>query len=336
MMRQRLANVVSWTAGGRVDALRRPRHPRDSSAPPSDGASGAAQFTAIVNPVSGGASQAATLRAVTRQIRAAGHELCVQLTRGAGDATRLAAAVPDGTRAVLVVGGDGTAREVASALVGRDIPMVIARSGTENLLAKDLEMPTSPADLVEALLHGERCHSDIGRAGERRFFVVAGIGFDAEVVRRLHARRDGHIDHLDYAEPIWRTFWTHRFPHLDVEADGAQVYSGPGFAIVNVVPRYAVGLPIAPRARRDDGLLDLTVFPCSNCLRLLGHAAAVMLGRNGDLNGAIMGQAQRIRISSPQSVPVQLDGDDAGTLPVTLTVEPSRALFLRLPARRGP
>jgi diacylglycerol kinase family enzyme len=293
------------------------------------------RFAAIVNPISGRFHQADKVRRTGELLRQRGHRFEVKLTRAPGDAVRLADELPDDTRAVLVVGGDGTAREVTSALMGREIPVVILRTGTENLLAKDLCMPTDPRTVVRTLLEGVPFRTDVGVADGRRFFIVAGFGFDAEVVQRLTARRNGHITHLNYLDPIWRTFWTHRYPTIRVEADGAEVYCGRGFALVNVLPRYAAGLRTCPQACRDDGLLDLVVFPCSKSVKLVHHFWCVLLGCSGDSNGAIWRKAQTIRVTSPQPVPVELDGDPAGWLPVSITVEPRAALFMGPPEPRA-
>jgi diacylglycerol kinase (ATP) len=111
------------------------------------------------------------------------------------DATRHA--LRDGADAVLVAGGDGTVRAVASALVGTGIPLTILPSGTGNLLARNLQLPhTDVTVMIEATFVGERHAIDVGRAAITRadgttedevFVVLAGIGLDAAMIANTRA-----------------------------------------------------------------------------------------------------------------------------------------------------
>lgn len=267
---------------------------------------------------------------VRELLEEAGAELAVKITTGPGDATRLAALVGPSVEAILVVGGDGTVREVVSGLIGASVPMLIMSTGTENLVACELGMPESPIELARTLRYGRPVACDVGEANGRRFLVVVGVGFDAECVRRLAHRRQGHITHWDYFLPIWQTFWTHRFPMLTVHADDELVFEGKGFVLCGNMPRYSVGLRPWTRARYDDGLLDLCVFRCSSKLALLSHA--YRLFQRTHLHGCdvIYRQCRRVRVDSPESVAVEIDGDDGGCLPVTCAVMPGAVTFLRL------
>ena len=104
-------------------------------------------------------------------------------------------------RAVVGIGGDGTAAE----LVNRTPPGVavtVLPKGTENLLARHFQLGRSPEALVEAISAGHVVQLDAGLANDRVFLIMASCGFDAEVVRRMHGRRKGNIHRLSYAKPI--------------------------------------------------------------------------------------------------------------------------------------
>jgi len=288
---------------------------------------------AVVNPVSGRRRLAGVLREVTGRLCAAGWGVTVRLTRAAGDAARLVGDAAQDTQAILVVGGDGTVREVVDGLLlaRRNIPVGILRTGTENLVARELQMPGDPAAVVRMLLSGRSARCDVGVVNGRHFLTVSGAGFDAEVVRRLVEARRGHITHWSYFWPVWRTFWEHRFPRLQVWADGREVFDGPGLALVGVTARYSAGLRICRRARRDDGLLDLCIYPCASRPRLVGHAIRTVLRRHDRSGQVIYRKCQQVRIDADTSVPLEIDGDPGGHLPAEYRVLPSAATFLEPP-----
>lgn len=287
---------------------------------------------AIVNPVSGRRNVAGVLDRVGRILSEAGWSMSVRLSKCPGDVERIATEVPEDTHAILAVGGDGTVREVVDGQlrVGGATPVAIMRTGTENIVSKYLGMSRDPARIARTLMSGHPGKCDVGVVNGRHFMIVTGVGFDAEVVDRLAACRNGHITHYDYFWPIWRTFWAHRFPRLVVWADGQQVFDDHGLAFVGVIPRYSIGLQILRQARRDDGMLDLCVLPCRTRRQLLRHAAQVAAERH-DRHGALYRKCRQLRIESPDAVSVEIDGDCGGRLPVECSVLPAAATFLLPP-----
>ena len=119
-------------------------------------------------------------------------------------------------RAVVAAGGDGT----AATLVNRippTAPMAILPLGTENLLAKYLDQIISPEHLSKIIHQGLVVHLDAGLAGDRVFLLMAGCGFDADVVRRMHQGRSGNITHFDYAKPLLASLRHYPFPRLQID-----------------------------------------------------------------------------------------------------------------------
>jgi len=287
------------------------------------------RVVAIVNPVSGRRGRRGILREVRQWLEREGVEFRVWITSAAGHATTLARRAADEAEAVLIVGGDGTVSEVVNGLGGRDVPILILGAGTENLLARALEMPRRADEIAAALMFGEAEACDVGRINGRCFLSVAGIGFDAQCVQRMQRSRRGNITHAAYFWPIWRTFWTHRFPWLRVEVDGRPAFEGRGLAFVGGISRYAVGLNLFPKARSDDGRLDVCVLPCRTKRRLLGHAALTLGRRHTRQTDVVYEQCERARVSSNEAVAVQIDGDFGGVLPVECNIERGALKVLR-------
>ncbi len=290
----------------------------------------AGRYSFIVNFRAGASKMRLQLARASRLLRDAGHHVDIHETTAPHHAVQLASNLPDDTTAAIAVGGDGTIREIAQGLIDRSIPLAVLPSGTENLFAKQFGISESPQRLVDSLLAGAIRTIDVGWFNHNLFLLLAGIGFDAEVVQRLHRNRMGHITHLNYFWPILRTFCEHRFPALRVTADGKPLFEGYGFAFVANMPRYALNLRICKKADQSDGLLDLCIFPCAHQGQLILHAAFMLFRVHLRCKNVIYRQVTRVRIESENEVPFQVDGDPAGVLPAEFSIG-SRQLQIIVP-----
>jgi YegS/Rv2252/BmrU family lipid kinase len=224
---------------------------------------------------------------------------------------------------VVVVGGDGTVREVAHGLEGSGKALLIVPGGTENLLANELGLDGRLKTLIKTFEGGFIRTMDLGIANGRCFTSIAGFGFDGEVVRRVSAVRTGHITYFDYFWPLWRTFWEYKFDALKVEVDNEQIFEGRGLVFVGNISRYAVGLKILGRADFSDGLLDVCVYRCSSQVHLVKHSLITMAKCHPKCKDVIYRQGKSIRISCDGSdIPTEIDGDPGPALPVEIKVIP--------------
>jgi len=265
---------------------------------------------------------------IARLLKLQSATLDVLVTRAPGDAEQLARGLGPEIEALLVAGGDGTAGEVVNGLGCTPPPLLLFRAGTENLAAREFDMPVDPDDVVASLLEGAATDCDLGEINGRRFLAIAGIGFDAECVLRMSKVRHGHITHADYFWPIWRAFWAYGFPTLRFEADGHLVFEGRGFAIIGNISRYSVGMRLLPEARTDDGMLDLGVFPCSTRTGLARHALDALFALHRQNGGSRSARFRELHITSPDSVPIEIDGETGGRLPVRCRVIPNAIRLL--------
>jgi len=232
-------------------------------------------------------------------------------------------------RAVVAGGGDGTVSLVANRTpVGT--PIAILPLGTENLLAKYLDLRLDPDGLAAVLQEGRLVRLDAGEANGRIFLLMVGCGFDAEVVRRMHQQRTGHINYLSYFKPILDSVRNYQYPELRItpldpdsgDQAGDQLLAKWVF-VVNL-PRYAAGLSLVPDADGTDGRLDVCTFREGSFLSGLMYLGAVIAGQHRDWEDCVTVQVRRLRIESDEPVPFQLDGDPGGYLPVDLRVLPQR------------
>ncbi|MHC4418641.1 MAG: diacylglycerol/lipid kinase family protein [Planctomycetota bacterium] len=279
----------------------------------------------IVNPKSGASSSKLTGRRFEDYLRNKGFEVRVSLTGSLDDACEFAtdAAVDYDCAMVVVVGGDGTVREVAHGLEGSDKPLLIVPCGTENLLANELGFDEKLATIIKTF-EGEYAKPlDLGSANGKCFTSIAGFGFDGEIVKRVSEQREGHIDYFDYFWPIWRTFWSYRFEALRVEVDGEELFNGRGLVFVGNISTYAMGLHILRNADFGDGLLDICIYKCASRLRLIKHSIMTVLKQHAYGSDVIYRQGKDIRVSSDsEGIKSEVDGDPGPALPVEIKVIP--------------
>ena len=274
----------------------------------------------LVNPASGRGRALAKARAFRDLLVRAGREVSLEESREPGWMARRAAQADAGTAAVIAVGGDGTVNEVARGLAGRGIPLAVLPAGTLNLLARVYRLPEDPEGLIQLLHGGKTLPLDLGTAGERVFLSCAGAGFDAEVIRSLHRSRRGPIRIWHYLPHLLAQLARPLSPRIRAHLDGKD----PGAfsqVIVGNLPLYAGILRFTPDARADDGLLDVALFRGGRRRDLLRYAAAAAWGRRAD--DVLLRRAREVRLEAPDPLPLQLDGDEAGTLPALLSVRPA-------------
>jgi len=180
-------------------------------------------------------------------------------------------------RGVIAAGGDGTVSWVANR-VPASTPLACFPLGTENLLARYLGHAADPQAVVQLFQQGCSLSLDAGEANGRLFSLMAGCGFDAEVVEQLHRNRRGNIRHWSYIKPMLDTLRTYAYPRLSVQValpQGGEETIECRWAFVVNVPRYAFGLQIDPRASPSDGLLNVVTFRDGSLWSGLNYLAAV-------------------------------------------------------------
>jgi diacylglycerol kinase (ATP) len=237
--------------------------------------------------------------------------------------------------AVIVIGGDGTLRGVAQRLLQADrlAPLLPVPLGTANLMGQHLGIQWDPANIVQqvsgAVSRSRIRFLDAGHANGQLFLLMAGVGFDGQVVEHLHRVRRGPIHVWDYVMPLAASFCNYPAAPLRVVLDGTEIFSeGQALAFVGNLAEYGTGFPIVPFARADDGLLDVCVLPCQSRVDLVELFLLAAAGEHVAAEGAVYRRGRHVRIESPVSVPVQVDGDPAGYTPVQIDLLPIRLPFI--------
>ena len=287
---------------------------------------------AILNPRAGLAAHRA-LEAVRRG-RPSWKDLEVEVTRGPGDARRLAReAAAAGAELVLSVGGDGTLNEVAWGMLGSSAALGIVPVGSGNGLARTLGIPLDVGRALLALEHAVPRRVDVGWLNERPFLNVAGAGFDGTVGAAFHhrGRNGGRRGIVTYVRLGLAHCLSYRARRLRIEAGGDRIETVAFLVAFLNGRQYGGGAVIAPRAHLDDGRIELVVIEDAPRLELLLNAPRLFLGTLERFRGYRRVSTAEAVVTAEGPIDPHRDGEpDDAVERLAIRVEP-RALTLLVP-----
>ncbi len=292
----------------------------------------------ICNPTSGSGHGSNAARELKETARWLGqHDLPAEIcwTNGPGHAAALAReAVQKGMEAVVAAGGDGTVSEVMQSLVGQKTALGVLPLGTVNVWARETGIPLRLDQAREVLVQGIHRRIDVGRANDRYFLLMAGIGFDAEVARRVEASALTQMG-LKIVDYFATTGWlavTHQPARVTIRFDQSKRRTFNALMIVIGNTRlYGGVMTFAKHAVADDGVFDVVTMESGGLLYRLGVLLRALFRRAKLGPKARTVQCHTVHIESTPPLPVQVDGDVIGTLPMTFSIVP-RSLSVIVPA----
>jgi diacylglycerol kinase (ATP) len=283
----------------------------------------------IGNPNSGSAGDEGYLERFAETLRAGGLEVEVLNTERPDHATELATMAGD--RLIIAAGGDGTVNEVVNGL-SKDATLGILPLGTANVLARELGLPLKPEDACERILTGTGSRMDVGVATdeegtERRFACMAGIGFDASVVREVTPRLKRYLRSLAFPLFALKVYFQGDLPDLHV-MDGDTTHVGQ-LAVIANGHYYGGDFKVAEEASLTSGKLEVVFVEKVGRLLRADILARVLAKRPLD-RAAKSFPVHDIRAESPGGrVPVQIDGELWGHLPMSFRIEPAAIRVIR-------
>lgn len=291
--------------------------------------------TLLVNPTARRVAAGADFVALARFLEVRGVETRVVLPKSPEEATAEARRSADhGDDFVFALGGDGTQRSVAEGLAGSETALAALPGGTVNIWCMEAGIPRRLRSAVMAHLTGQVTSMDLGRAGSRVFMLMASVGWDAAVARRVSFGLKRWLGWGTYLVEALRAAPGFR-PVETRWRSGMAVYERPLALLVASNTRlYGGRVRFSPGAVANDGLLDVVALCPQSTLQTLQLAVRLARSSIGGHPGAIAAQMAEVSIETA-GLPFQLDGDYAGETPVTFRIEPG-ALIVSVPAGRLP
>jgi YegS/Rv2252/BmrU family lipid kinase len=262
-----------------------------------------------------------------------GADCVLKPTGCAGDGHRLATeAVGEGFDVIVAAGGDGTVNEVLNGIAavsgGLDRTRLgVLPLGTANVFARELGLPLHWREAWRLILEEQEQRVDLVQARflharqscERHFVQVGGAGLDGRATELVDWQWKKKISFLAYVTAGLRALRESQIP-ITVESrsgtlSGELVLMGNGRL-------YGGPFPLFPAASARDGLLDVRVFPKANARLAVSMVLGLCTGRIGRVGRSTDLRVDHLRLTAPNRVPLQLDGEYVGELPAEFQVKP--------------
>jgi len=283
----------------------------------------------ILNPTAGSSE---TFRDWEERIESVTGGCPIRITSRPGEAEALARrAVEEGFARVVAAGGDGTVNHVANGLAGSSAALGLLPLGTVNVFAMELGLPSHNLELCwEIINDGNVRLVDLPSANGKYFVQLGGVGLDAQVVKETSLafkRSFGPLSYLISAAQIA----ARQPPKLFLESGNAAVREG-SFVLIGNGRLYGGPFPFFKHAVLDDGLLDVVVFKRLGFLEIIKYLQDVVFSSHIRAPEIEYFQTQRLRVTSDQDVPLELDGELAGSCPVDFQIQEKALRILAPPA----
>ena len=270
----------------------------------------------ILNPAARG-SRANRLRARVESITR-GATLCATTRRGEAEILARHAAA-EGFSRIVAAGGDGTVNEIVNGIAGKNVALGLLPLGTMNVFALELGLPANNLSRCWEIIQANRTKPvDLPSANGKHFVQLAGVGLDAQAVQetsRAFKKNFGPLSYLISAAQIA----SRPPPRLRIESEDAVTEEG-SFVMVGNGRLYGGRLPFFKQAVIDDGLLDVVVFKRLNYVEIIRYLQNVIFTPQISSPEVEYFQTTRLRVTSEDKVPVEVDGELIGNCPVEFQI----------------
>ncbi|WP_175598163.1 diacylglycerol kinase [Paenibacillus luteus] len=281
----------------------------------------------IYNPTSGREEMKKRLPDILQRLEQGGIETSCHATIGEGDATLAAADAADrGYDMVIAAGGDGTLYEVINGLTNKvnRPPLGILPVGTTNDFARAMGIPKHWEYAVDLIIQQYARPIDVGKANDRFFINIAGGGSLTELTYDVPSKLKTMIGQLAYYMKGMEKMTRLRPTELTFQAAGVGEFHDE-FMMFLICNSNSVGgfERLAPDSKLDDGLLDVLLIRKCNLPEFIKLVTLALRGEHLNDPHVIHFRTDELRVTTPDYVQINLDGEYGGVLPCTFSVLPS-------------
>jgi len=290
----------------------------------------------IVNPAAGAGKTARLWPRIKDMFRGQGLRFEHDITEAPGHAIELAReAAANGYNMVVSVGGDGTINEIVNGLYASgnigDALLGIVSTGTGSDYIRTIGVPRRYEDACRNFLQPKKLMVDLGivqyssngNKEERLFVNFAGMGFDAEIVRRTTQQYKALGSLPSYLLGLLTTLVSYRNRDITLVIDGEAVDTRVCTVVMNNGRYGGGGMFTAPDASINDGYLDVMIVGDLSKPDLLRSLPRIYKGTHLTHPKVTMKKAKEIEVRSKQPMQLQADGELLGQVPARFSILPS-------------
>ncbi len=230
----------------------------------------------------------------------------------------------EGYDAVFAAGGDGTINDIASGLVGGNIPLGIIPLGTGNGFARGLNISLEERNFTEVLMAQKTELIDVGKISSHYFFATAGIGFDAHIAQKFNMDKTHGRNITRYIFLALKNYLLTASEKVTIIVDGKELNRSIfGLTIANM-SQYGSGAIIAPQARPNSGKLVAVLIPRMNVFKALPAIKKLFDGTANKIKDLEFIEFENLKIMRNKGGYYHVDGETyTGNVSLNVTVFPS-------------
>ncbi|NNN02062.1 MAG: diacylglycerol kinase family lipid kinase [Acidimicrobiaceae bacterium] len=217
-------------------------------------------------------------------------------------------AIEHGANFLFIWGGDGSVQRCVNEIADDDVTVALLPAGTANLLASNLKIPRDLKGAVDIGFNGARRRLDLGVLNGDRFSVMAGVGFDAIMMRDADMGLKDRFGRLAY---VWTASRATRMKlrRIRIKVDGAVWFDGRASCVLlGQMGTLAGGVVAFPTAKPDDGLLEIGVVTAETRADWLRVFTRMVVGRADRSPLTQMTQGHNVKIKLDRPTIYELDG----------------------------
>lgn len=298
---------------------------------------GGVKWFVVINPIAGSGKGLDDYPLISKLLRDNGIRCEAVFTEHKHHATELTvSAIKNGYRHIIVIGGDGTLHEVVNGIyiqkcvAPEDITIAVIAVGTGNDWIRMFGIPRRYSEAIRAIKEGYTFLQDVAAVEyeesqyrQVRYMAnVAGLGFDAAVIRRIQRNKlKGRLNAWTYIWTMIRTFFGYKSTGVKVWVDDKLIYNDLLFSMAIGVGKYnGGGVQQLPDAVADDGLLDITMIKPLHWWNIVFRIRRIYNGTIYSIGHVLYAQGEKVRIESSPETPLEVDGEMLGGTPVEFNV----------------
>ena len=276
----------------------------------------------IVNPISGSGKHSLSEQFLRKYFNDNTYTITVKSSEYRGHAIELTKeSINQYAEIIVACGGDGTINEVASTLIGENIPLGIIPLGSGNGLASNLKIPHKIEQAITVIKNNYQTKIDVGCVNNRYFFSNTGFGFDANVIENYEVSQTRTL--YSYIKASLKSFkYFNKKKEIVIEINGKETLLSPFLIFISNSNEMGYNVSLTPKASLQDGLLDVVIVPKLSKARMFYFGVLLLLKKPELLKGAKCFQTKTITLLRKKGdlFESQMDGELVKLKDSTITV----------------
>jgi diacylglycerol kinase (ATP) len=208
---------------------------------------------------------------------------------------------------VIAVGGDGTVKLVANAVLSENIPLAILPAGSANGMAKELNIPDTPELALETVVAGVEREIHLIKINDELCIHLSDIGFNAYVIKKFEEQDTRGM--WGYVKAAWKVLWQNRRMQVKLNIDGKHIALDAAMVVIANATMYGNGVVINPGGSLYDELFEVVIIRKISFTEIFKMR---FTQRNLNPEKTQQFQTRAVHILSRHSVHFQVDGEIMG------------------------